>query len=53
MERIGNVVYRLELLPGARIYDGFHVGLLKPYGGPPLYYLLPYQRWKMVSFCHS
>ena len=30
-ERVGNLTYRLELRESLKIYDVFHVSLLKPY----------------------
>ncbi|VFQ96036.1 unnamed protein product [Cuscuta campestris] len=34
LERIGEVAYRLKLLPSSRIHPVFHVAVLKPYKGP-------------------
>jgi hypothetical protein len=35
MERVGNIVYRLQLLAGAKIHDVFHVDLLKKFCEEP------------------
>ncbi|WVZ93414.1 hypothetical protein U9M48_039394 [Paspalum notatum var. saurae] len=34
LERVGNVAYRLQPQPSAKLHKVFHVGLLKPYSGP-------------------
>jgi hypothetical protein len=36
-ERIGEVAYKLQLLPGACLHDVFHVALVKPQKGPTLH----------------